>query len=362
MRDATATLAAAQISSSRVPYFHFVFKRNISDTEVADYSCSGAPLDNDARILAYRIHEFPYSSGDSDSPSYVDLRNNDRAIVDLRGTYVDPGLGDVTGAGNEYCVLPRMWVKHQEEISSPGNLQVRIILEGWAEALDEEHARANNEITDPSLYYLWDRTHTPYGIMAVILDPDVSYLPFTLDALTVDDGIIDTFLPYFELNAERNRYESKLRILYSLINMTACYIKPLAENHLSIVYPQEEDAVDLTIYSNIPPWFYEFHEKKNEVLPNTIGVFCNNTDITPEYVWPHLVIGWATDWDAYARYGDIYIIGLHQAPTVLTQTDCSDRAYAILAKNKAEESEAYLVMPSDCRQELYDRHKIYDYR
>jgi hypothetical protein len=255
-----------------------------------------------------------------------------------------------------------MWVKRQESTSAPGVKEVRLTLEGWAEALDEEHARLDNTITDPSLYYLVERTKTPYYIIRDVVSVALSYMPFYMDTLTVDDGIIDTFLPYFEINAERNRYESKLDILYRLISMTKCYIKPLAENHLSIVYPQTDDATDLTVYSYQLPQFYEFHERKNELLPNTVWVFCNDTEMTDYGSWPNLKTGTASDDDAVTRYGEIEIKEHYQAPTILTQVDADNRAEAILARIKSEESSQYMVMPHDCRIELYDKLALVDTR
>ena len=360
MRTVSATLEAAQTASSRVPYFSCIFKRNVSGTTIANYSCAGKPNDSTARILYFRIHEFAYSSGDSGSPSIIVLRNNDRAVVDLRGCYVDFGIGDVTVGGNEYSTLPRMWVKHQEIVSSPGGIFTTLILEGAWEALEEEHTRLDDSIDDPALYYLVNRTTTPYDLMANILDPAYSYMAFTLDALTVDDGIIDTFLPYFEINAGRNRYESKLETLYRLISMTACYIKPLASNHLEIIYPLPTDDTDLTITT-----FYEFHERQNEVLPNTIWVFANDTgsdETGGHYNWPSLEIGIAVDSNALTRYGEIEIKEHYLCPTILTEVDADNRALAIMAKKQAEELSQSFVMPHDCRIELYDYLEVIDTR
>jgi hypothetical protein len=366
MRTLSATLAAAQLTD-RTPYFDLKFKRNISNTTIADYSGSGAPNDLTSRIEYMRIHELPYASGitsgTSSSESIIILNNHDCSIPEVRETYVDIGWGDVTPAGNEFATLPRMWVKHQENISSSSGLKTELILEGWAEALDEEHARLDNVlIGNVALYYLKERTDTVYQIMANILNPSYSYLPFTLDALTVDDGIINTFYPYFEINAERDVYESKLSALYRLILMTKCYLKPLANNHLKIVYPQESDATNFTIYSDTMPWFFEFHDKQNALLPNTIWVFCNDTDKTLAYDWPNLVVGEAIDTDAKTRYGGVVNKKHYQEPTILTSTDANNRAAAILARLKSETISQSLVVNHHCGIELYDHLLIKDKR
>lgn len=363
MRTLSATLTAAQVTD-REPYFDLKFYRGVS--LIADYSCSGSPTDSTSRLLYLKLHEFAYGSGideggTSDVTTII-LRDNDRTVPDLKGCTVDIGLGDVTSAGNEPAEYPRMWVYRQHLISSPGNTLVQLTLISWADMLSIEHARANNEITNPSLTYLWNKTNTPYEIMSTILHADVSYIPFVLDALSVDDGIINTFKPYFILNPEHGKYESKLSILARLIYMTMCYIKPLADNHLKIVYPQDGDATNLTIYSDQVPWFYEFNEIKNETLPNRILVFADNTNMdTTTYAWPSLKMCYASDTNSYIRTG-FYVNGIYQAPTITDQTDGDNRASAILARIKSESLSQALVIPHHCGIELYDYLLIKDKR
>ena len=359
MRTLSATLAAAQLTD-RTPYFDLKFYRGAS--LIGDYSCSGAPTDNTAKLKYLKMNEFQYSSGGNGSETTILLNDTDRSIPDLRGCSVDIGIGDVTTEGNETAEYPRMWVKHQRLHSYPGNATVELTLEGWAEALDEEHARADNFITDPALYYLWERDTTVYAIMAAILHADVSYVPFVLDALGVDDGIINTFQPYFELNSERNRYESKLDILTRLLYMTKCYMRPLADNHLELVYPQTTDSTDLTIYSDTIPWFYEFNELKNELIPNSIIVFCDNSEMDINYSWPNLKLGQSTDADAVTRYNSTNVYGLYQAPTITVQGDADNRADAILARIKAETVSQALVIPHHCGIQLYDYLLVKDKR
>jgi hypothetical protein len=363
MRTLSATLAAAQLTD-RTPYFDLKFYRGAS--LVADYSCSGAPTDNTARLLYLKLHEFAYGSGideggTSDVTTII-LRDNDRTVPDLRGCFVDIEIGDVTTAGNETEEYPRMWVYRQHLISSPDNTLIQLTLIGWADILSIEHARTNNTITNPSLTTIYNKSNTPYEIMAAILHADVSYVPFVLDALDVDDGIIDTFLPYFIINPERGKYESKLPVLARLSYMTMCYMKPLADNHIKIVYPQDSDATDLTIYSDAVPWFYEFNEIKNENLPNSILVLADNTGMdTTTYAWPAIKYCYADDTDSYARTG-FYINGIYQAPTITDQTDGENRAAAILARMKSESLSQALVIPHHCGIELYDHLLIKDKR
>ena len=364
MRSLSASLLAAQTAPSRIPYFDLKFYRG--ESLIADYSCSGSPTDNTARLRYLKLHEFAYGSGidegNTSDVTTIILNDYDRSVPDLRGCSVDIEIGDVTDEGNESSEYPRMWVYRQYEISAPSTTLVQLTLIGWADMLSIEHARADDTITNPSLTYLWNKTHTPYQIMSAILHADVSYIPFTLDALTVDDGIIDTFLPYFILNPERGKYEKKLPVLARLSYMTMCYMKPLADNHIKIVYPQEGDAADLTIYSDVAPWFYEFTEIKNETIPNSIWVFCDNTNMdTTNYSWPSMKIGIAYDADSYSRLGD-YIRAHYQAPTITDQTDADNRAAAILARIKSERLSQALVIPHHCGIELYDHLLVKDKR
>lgn len=367
MRSVSATLATAQTATKRVPYFQLKFYRNDDAVNaIDDLSCSGNPDDTTAKLMYLRIFEFPYSSGDESSPSVLYFEDSARAIPDLRGCYVDIGIGDVTGDGDEYATLPRMWVKQQTIVSAPSGIMTKLTLEGVWEKLDKEHARLDNGITDPALFYLVNKTTTPYDIMAIVLNPTYSYFTFTLDALTVDDGIIDTFLPYFTINAERDMYESKLSVLYRLISMTTCYIKPLASNHFVIVYPQESDATDLTIYSNQMPVFYEFHRLNNQDGPNTITIMANNTGKTTtgdgHENWPNLIYGGYVDTAAFERDGGITVKKHYLVPTITTQGDANNRAEAIMIKYKAEQTSQMLVIMHDCRIELYDHLLVTDSR
>ena len=176
MRSLSATLLTAQTSNSRKPYFRMAFLGGAIPHYV--WPVGGSHDTCGLRLLSMTIYEYAYASGTTDYQTTMTFTNYDLSIPDLRGCYVDLGWGDVTSGGNEYATYPRMWVKHQENISSPSGVTTEITLEGWAEALNEEHARVDNSITDPALYKLFDRDTTPYGIMSAILDADVSYRVF----------------------------------------------------------------------------------------------------------------------------------------------------------------------------------------
>ena len=75
-----------------------------------------------------------------------------------------------------------------------------------------------------------------------------------------------------------------------------------------------------------------------------------------------MITGYSVDAEAVARNGGVEIKGLYSAPTVTTQLDADNRAAAILTRIKAESLSVGLVIPHDCRIELYDNIQVTDTR
>lgn len=86
MRTVTSTLAAAQTSSHRTPYFHCVFTALKGS---ATFDCSGTA----SRIMSIKDIDVPYLGNICE----ITLNNYDRGVPDLRGYYLELGWGDVTG-------------------------------------------------------------------------------------------------------------------------------------------------------------------------------------------------------------------------------------------------------------------------
>ena len=332
MRSISSTLKAAQEATSVTPYVRVVIGG-------VDYS---------GRILQLEHHEEPYR----DRATLV-LRNDDRALddVDLRGEYFEIGYGCVTGSGNEYSNAPGLWVKSQQFTSAEGTLVCRLGCEGMWMLLREMHVMITG---NPPAYDIpYDRTHTVYQLIGLVL-ADVD---FTLEALgTQDDGIINTFKPLFDIN--EIPYEIAALVLYRLIQMTNCYLRMKAGKVVKVVYPHEDDAVDETFYSDQAHWFFEYTEKKNLVVPNSVVVFCNQGD---DGSWDNIITGTAKNEESITMYGR-EILNCFQASAINNQADADNRANAILNRIESEELSGRLIIPHDCSMELYDRVAIYDVR
>jgi len=348
-RSLSETFLAAQQSTSNTPYYKLVFTSKDGGTTV-DLSTDSATYGN--RILLIDHIEEPY-----DDFATIILRNVDRAIPSIKGYWVEIGYGYTTGAGNEYLgdgtnegAPPRLWVKHQQTVSSGGKLWEVLELEGMWAKLREQVMR----LGDPPLYTESYTTDTIFDIIGIIL----SELGMTLNALAEDDGIINSLQPQFDINIQPFEYAASL--IYRLLNMTASYLKALDDLEFEIKYPQSDDAVDLTFYSDQAPYFYEYLERANVLVPNHFIVYGNSGDdgLWTDYISsesPHGV-----DQDEIDAYDEIYKIILSGSLT--TQADVNSRADALLARARFEQMAGRMYAPHDARAELYDRIAIEDSR
>ncbi|GAF77710.1 unnamed protein product, partial [marine sediment metagenome] len=162
----------------------------------------------------------------------------------------------------------------------------------------------------------------------------------------------------FDINAQPFEYAAPL--LYRLLNMTASYLKALDDLEFEIKYPQSTDAVNLTFYSDQAPYFHEYVERDNVLVPNHFLVYGNEGE---DGLWlnylasasPHGV-----DAAEIAAYDEIYRIVL--AGSLTSQGDVNGRAAALLARAKFEQMAGRMYAPHDARLELYDRILIEDVR
>ncbi len=207
-------------------------------------------------------------------------------------------------------------------------------------------------------YWLGDydgSTTTIYGIIEDIIEDDLSW---TLNAKpSPDDGILDTFKPVFRMNS--GEFEMSAYALYRLITMTKCYLRQKAATTWEIVFPQDGDSVDSTYYSHSADGhpFYEYMEKITEVVPNRYIVYANNPN--GEDPWPSTII----TGDSGAYSGNYTEVKEHVlAPTITDQDDANNRADALLVRAKAEGLAGRLIVPHDCRVELYDKVAVVDIR
>ena len=342
MRSISSTLLTQQKTGGGTPYVYLLFTSKDGLTTY-DYSSDQAGR----RILLIDHREEPYQD-----EALIVLRNNDRSIPDLRGYWTEPGYGYVTGAGNEHSQTPRLWVKHQQDFSAGGQLWVMLELEGMWARLRETLM----QVGSPPYYDAEDAYSgmTPYEIMENIIENGMSW---TLNALTEDDGIIDTFIPVLDVNVAQY-YESVLSLIYRVLNMTKSYLRPEQSLAFTVKFPNSGDSIDESYYSFQTHYFYEYLLRTNVLIPNHVYVYANQDSETGE--WSDIIAGEAKNQTEIDRYADV--IDIELAPTIDNETDADNRAAAILTRANAERSSGKLLVPHDSRVQLYDNVAVYDER
>lgn len=346
-RSLSATYQAAQNALTKTPYFKLLFKHT-GDSDI-DLSSDNSTYGN--RLLHIEQIEEPYNDY-----ATIIFRNKDRDIPDLTGRWLEIGWGYETGAGKEYLgdgtnepAPPRLWVKHQQSISAGGKLWELLELEGMWSIMRDTLIRVGS----PPLYTTSYTADTIYDIIGYILG---EVLPaMTLNALAEDDSIIDSLQPQFDINAQPFEYANAL--IYRLLSMTASYLKPLDDLKWEIKFPQDGDAVDLTYYSALVPYYYEYIERRNVLIPNHFYVYGNEG---ADGLWTSYITGEAKDQAEIDGYADIVRVILSGSLTV--QGDVTNRAAALLARARFEQMAGRMVAPHDGRLEIYDRLQLVDSR
>ena len=353
-RSVSDTFKAAQQAATNTPYCKLVFTSKDAGTTV-DLSTDSAAYGN--RILLIDHTEEPY-----DDFATIIFRNHDRTIPSMKGYWTEVGYGYTTGAGNEYLgdgtnepAPPRLWIKHQQTVSAGGKLWEVLELEGMWAKLREQVIRLGN----PPLYTKEYTTNTIYEIIRVILQE----LSFDYDAgqtttPTEDDGIITSLQPQFDINAQP--FEFAAPLIYRLLHMTPSYLKALDDLKFEVKYPQDSDAVDLTFYSDQAPYFYEYIERVNVLVPNHFLVYGNEGT---DGLWANYLVSASpngVDQTEIDAYDEIYKIVLSGSLT--TQADVNSRAAVLLARAKFEAMAGRMYAPHDARVELYDRLSVLDSR
>ena len=341
----SGTQIAQQLLDTRTPYIGLTFTSPDGGTTY-DYSVTNGTTD---RTLSIDHTEMPYTSG-----ATIVLDNHDRAVPDLRGYWVQPDYGDVTGSGNEGEETARLWVKKQNESSAPGQLQVSLELEGMWEVLDEIEWKLAGDA--PFYQYAYD-TATPLTIMQACF----TRAGMTLNC-TVDDGIIDTVAVYFFVNgaSTQGEFDSLKDVVYRALSLTKCYIRLLPDMVAEVVYPQEADAVDETYYTVSTTGYipsYQYNERMTLLVPNKITVVANadawDVTATAEDTAQQALY----DPDGTGEINKTWVIA-----KITNSTDAGKIAAALLTREKAELLSAYGVTPHDARVQLYDKEQFIDTR
>lgn len=343
-RYVSPTFLTAQQAATNTPYCKLVFTSKDGDTTV-NLSTDGTYGN---RILLIDHIEEPY-----DDYATIILRNHDRSIPSIKGYWTEIGYGYTVsgtphylGDGNNEGAPPRLWVKHQQTISAGGKLWELIELEGTWAKLREQVIR----LGDPPLYTKSYTTDTIFTIIGYVL----AELGMTLNTLSEDDGIISSLQPQFDINAMPFEYAAS--IIYRLLNMTASYLKALDDLEFEIKFPQDSDALDLTFYSDQVPYYYEYLERENVLIPNHFLVFGNEGE---DGLWTDYIASASpngVDQAEIDAYDEIYKIVL--AGSLTNQSDIDNRAASLLARAKFEQMAGRMYAPHDARLELYDRVRI----
>jgi len=350
MRTLHADLTTAQQAVSGTPYIRLVFTK-------------GATTKTYTTRLKRLVHvEQPYGS-----IAQIWLDNADLGVEDITGYYVDIGYGYNTTSGDRYSSAPRLWVIQQSEESEQGRLEAVLYLEDIWRILREIQDIGGIGATGPYLDVDYDgSTKTVYGILEDLLETCGNV---DLDALGVDDSIIDTLKPVFSINAGSGLFEDVASMIYRLLNMTKCFLRPsgnYAGDKLAgfvLVHPQDADAVDYSYYSDQAHYFLQCFWKDNVIQPNHIYVFANQDELG---TWDSIITG---EHDASATEGiydeDGDLLDLpeyHLAAELTSQGDADLRAEAIYEKLFHEFEWGVVVVPHNCGQELYDKVAVYDSR
>lgn len=349
MRSVSAAFLTAQQAASNSPFCKLIFTSKNGGTTV-DLSTDSSEFGN--RIILIDHTEEPY-----DDFATIIFRNHDRTIPRMKGYWVEIGYGytiagspQYLGDGTNEGAPPRLWVKHQQTVSSGGKLWEVLELEGMGAKLREQVMR----LGDPPEYEKKYTTDTVFDIIGYILDE----LGMTLNALAEDDGIIDTLEPAFDVNSMP--FERAAPLIYRLLHMTASYLKALDDLEFEIKYPQSSDTVDITFYSDADPYFYEYVERVNTLVPNHFLVFGNEGD---DGLWLNYISSISpngVDQEEIDAYDEIYKIIL--AGSLTTQAQVDNRAAVLLRRAKFELLAGRLYAPHDARLELYDKVVIEDNR
>ena len=354
MRTIHADLKTAQELVSHTPYI-VISIDDVGGAGAVDYGTGNATNP----LLSFEWIEEPYRDR-----AVIVIDNSNRGLdpgtLDLRGSSFFIGTGYVTASTNRYCgdgdgtdATPTLWVKSQHVTSIEGKVVCILHCEGmWAKLREIRYLAVGSA---PYFNVPYGGTQTVKEIIALAL----TEATMTLNATYGDDSIIHTLKPFFTINEPP--FESLASLIYRLIRMTKTYMRPEASLVFKIIYPQDADSVDETYYSDQVPYFKEYVEKRNLLIPNDIKVYWGQSDDGSWSAANIAAVGSAVDQtsiDAYTTVRQVYL-----APNLTSQADANSRASAILTRFKAETLAGRLVLPyHDCSVELYDKVSIEDSR
>ncbi len=317
-----------------------------------DFSTNSVAYGN--RILSIEHHEEPYNDY-----AYIILKDSQSNIPDLRGFWTEIGYGDTTtGPVNEYLQSQTslLYVKRRRHVTAQGELYLVLECEGLWTRLEQHLTRLGSAPYFQKSYPTISN-ETVYNILSAVLTEAGLSL---VSPCPVDDLIIDTFVPYFDINTRP--YERARGILKRLIQLTKCYLRtPSATGtQFGLVYPQAADAVNLTYNSHSSPYFFKYSGREPVLVPNHFVVYGNRG---ADGNWSSIITSASpngvSQTDIDALY-EVYHISI--APAMTVQADVNNQAAVRLARHRAENGEGVALIPHDCRVELYDKLAFVDNR
>jgi len=364
MREISSALLTAQQGSKRIPYVELIFHKEDGSDSI-DYS------DRRVLIKQHEEHLNEYAT--------IILRNDDHAVQDIKGWWVEMLLGDKfftegaygakTITGLEGHKIGRLWVKSQMDLSSTGiknySSKKMIVLELDDKKLEETPCLLPGyNMLAPYHYVKIDEGFTPSWMIGYC----VQQINFGMEYSEEDDGFINSFIyAVFIINEksyQTGKYESLKDVVERQLSYTKCYLrkKPslteTASGMYKVVYPTDNDPINETYYSYQQPYFYEFVYTKNVVIPNKILSYCNyNYELE---TWDDLIVGVAEDQESIDAYGEVPF--MFWAPEVTTQGEADFVAEAYLRRQKIASRGGRLIISLDHRVELFDRVKVFDAR
>jgi hypothetical protein len=346
MREISETLQAAQNAVSNTPYIRIV-PTSPDGVTTYDYSSD-----------QNRLRQLEHVEEAYNDYATIILNNSDGGVQpDITGYWMEIGYGYDTGS-NEYSSTSRLWIKSQMDFSAEGQVYTMLELGGMWDVLRETLIRTG----DPPFYIRYDDPETGntsyhagatvYELIAYILAEasDDNYT-FTLAELESSDGIVDSYVPTFEVNTI-NLFEDALSLIKRLVDMTYCTLRVKSGLEFELFYPpatKEDLEADETYYSYQVPFFIEYLYKLNLAVPNHILLFANAGD---DGMWTNIITAEASDEDQIAKYRDVYEI--HTAENIDNLADAQNRVNAILAKKELETMSGRLTARHNCKLELYD--------
>jgi hypothetical protein len=357
------------------------------------YNYSFDPTSTTNRMLALE-HRESYSDIICQESATIVLRNDDKAVPDLTGYYVDLKYGANTSGGLVYSTesCARLWVISQQEVSKSkyiggeAGLYVYLKLHGSWDVMNETICNFGNDAPAYQDDFLMDdsgylRDLTVYQCLEWLIETHLSTnttgLSWSLDASpSPDDGILNTFIPWPSTLGENDfpfvnanfesQYDTVGDLIKRLMKMTHCYLRPTAGLHFEIVYPQDSDTANEEYYSTSSSGhpFYENSEVKALSRPNWFTAYSSLVYGEDGYITDYTVGHARSDDYTGANYNGTYM--KVYSPSVqgglLTDGECQQMAEAFLAKSRANSMAGRTVVPHDARVELFDKINIHDER